>query len=120
MFGAIPFALTEVNCNLLPFLGQGRQWRHGEGDAPDADLPLGFATLINHGIRISEGVSGRIEGVRPLPHSRKTIQFPQTMYRYPASMPLSARSAVPAPGTAANSCAFSIAESTRRIAAYIP
>ena len=43
------------------FTGSGK-WRQV---AETLDSPLGFAMFINHGIRISEGVPGRIGGVRP-------------------------------------------------------
>ena len=43
------------------FTGSG-EWRQV---AETLDSPLGFAMFINHGIRISDGVPGRIGDVRP-------------------------------------------------------
>lgn len=53
----------------------------------------------------------------PVAAFKKDHPVPADHVPYPVSMPLSARRAVPAPGTSASSCAFSITESTRRLAA---
>ena len=118
--------LGNLRCQIGTLAGQDTDPSIGRTYLPHVHTEQGVAMLssvprskvaINHRCALTLVVDFPEERSHVVALRRKTIQFPLTMYRYPVSMPLSARSAVPTPGTSANSCAFPITESTRRLAA---